>query len=843
MSKALASSTSLPASVSTSLIDVGSALKPQSFALSALHSEEFDARAFVAERRQHAPLSLVRDELRAYTNALSSRIVQAVQRDFSVLTGLGTSLTDATILAAELQPSVKQLRERLEELHASLQVHAESLNTALARRREVYSRRVALQTLVTAHESLVKCERLLRQYSSTSSSASSLATDPLSSQALGLLDRITAETAQLSFTVSRSSISSAFLDTLSVRVSAVKRQVRASLDACLQRALPSDREFDSETLARVLALYVIAGMSDDAYDFFGRQIVAPFTAQRLRMGVMLAAAERKIQSQSQSQSQSPPQSQPKSQPPSTSSNNLNSSNSPPVTPGDALRAAHDEIVAFLGDRVLPVVSLCQSDARLARRLDFVGNAVWPQVQRAISMHMGAAFSPGIPDVFHRSFRAGTDIFAAIEAAAGDEFRSALCSSSTTAEFWKHWNLPVYFQLRFQEISSAFEEQLAQGPIASNVSTGAGVGSRFALAEAKDFDARLLRSDVYRASATVALVSCLRRCWAEEVYLAPLTHRFVRLSLQVLARYSTWVRTGLAGEWTESDGVARGAARVVRDIGVLQERLPTELASLLRARCANLDGRSVEAIESGFAEAINRFGTLIPDIVQSIEDAIGQACTENLQPLRGIIATYRMSSKQAPTRHSSFVPKILRPLRVFLKDHEGSSLDDDVVTTLVRGVVGITSEQYLIMVTDLIERNKSNEATLKRLNIGRSSAALKPASGGGGLSVVQKITMQLYLDVEQFADEVFALGVDVSGVSSLHRLRENVRHERDACRENDVNDNVIDNVNDNVNANVNANANVNTASSATATVAGTDGDNGLGSDGDFSERHANGDIES
>lgn len=724
---------------STSLL--ATSVNPSSFAISALHVDDFDPQAFIAERRQHAPLSLIRDELRTYVSSLSSQIVHAVQKDFNQFTNFGPSLADATLLARSLHPGLEKLHSELDSLHTHLRSQADTLQAALAQRHEINNRRNALQTLVSIHDSIIKCERLLRQFSP-------LTSDILSDSAFALLDRITAETAQLSFKLTRAQ-PCAFLDSLTVRISSVKRQVRSSLDQCLQRALPSSKPFDSEVLSRVLALYVVAGMQDDAHDFFTRQIVSPFTSQRLRMSVMLSVAERQLQQERKS----------------TTS----------VTPGDALSAAHHEIVSFLGDRVLPLVSLCSNDGRLAKRLDVIGKSVWPNMQRAISTQMGPAFSPGIPDVFHRSFQAGADIFAAIEAAASDEFRDSLRESATTVEFAKHWNLPVYFQLRFQEISSTFESNLAKGPIAieefkaGSKSSGSGTNSG-------TLEGRVLRTDVYESAAAGSLVASLRRCWGEDVFLMPLTHRFMRLSLQLLARYATWVRTGLAGEWSGSgsDPISKGAARVIHDVNVLQTRLPAELASILRVRCPSMSSESIDGMETAFSEAVERFATLIPELVTSISDAIATDCVENLQPLRGSIATYRMSSKQAPTTYTSFVPKILRPLRAFVKDHE-KMVCQGLRMDIAKAVVDRTSQEYFSMATELVERNKSNEATLRRLNIGRSGAS---STGSDGLSVVEKISAQMFLDVEQFTDEVAGIGVKVEDVDSLVQLRESVKRERD-----------------------------------------------------------------
>lgn len=45
---------------------------------------------------------------------------------------------------------------------------------------------------------------------------------------------------------------------------------------------------------------------------------------------------------------------------------------------------------------------------------------------------------------------------------------------------------------------------------------------------------------YRLQVTDVLWSCICRCWAEHVYLSPLTHRFWKLTLQLLSRYATFL---------------------------------------------------------------------------------------------------------------------------------------------------------------------------------------------------------------------------------------------------------------------------------------------------------------
>lgn len=686
-----------------------------------LTSSDFDPHAFIAGLRTHAPLRLLRDDLRTHISHLQSEIVTCVQNELHNFTSFSTSISDADQLCDAATPPLTDLRNQILSLQDSLTDQISQLDETLARRRALAARASSLRTLSRVDELLHKCERLVAEHTRT--------------PRLALTERVAAESAQLAFAQSRAP-QCAYLKSVSARATAVRTAVRIALDVALRRALlPVSAPAAPETLTRVLLMYVTARVPSDAEMLFRREVVGPFAATTLRMTPMLAAAERR--------------------------------KGGAVTPADALDAAADAVKTFVDERVLPLVKLVAEEDRLRGQIDFLARAVWPQLEASVSSHMAPAFSPGLPDVFHRSVKAGERLFGAVEAAAmTDEQRNALRTATATSHYWRHWNMPVYFQLRFQEISSRFDKRMSDGPVALAAAPlgddgwGAPEG------------AALLRWDVYRAATTASLVASLRRCWAEDVFLPALTHRFLRLSLQLLARYATWVRTGLAGEWDVADAIPKGAARVFYDITVLQTRLPPELSSVLRLRATNMSSDVLESIDTAFADMVDKYSSLLTDLSTSIADSIGRSCIDNLQPLRGILATYRMSSKPAPTTHSPFVPKILKPLKVFFLEQK-DAMDEDHKQTIAKIIVERTSEEYFNMATDLMQRNKSSEATLRRLNISRSGTHTGRASDS---SVLDKISTQLYLDVEKFTDEIVTLGMSIDGLESLAKLRDSVKRE-------------------------------------------------------------------
>lgn len=718
---------------------------------------DFSASEFVASVRTHAPLSVVRDDLRAHLAGVHRELVSCVQGVFVEFVGLGAAVAGVDAGADAVEAPLAALRGELEAVVEGLGGEIALLEGLLDERRRVFGRKSALELMLYAGELVGKCERLLKEHAACAKG---------SADSLTMVERIAGEAAQMAFTLGRAG-NGAFVRSMGVRISFVRRGVRTCLEAWLRRALfpegaTREEGYDIEVLGRVLAMYVVAGLAAEAEDFFRREVVAPFAATRLRMTPMLAAAER-ARKQRSGNSGALSSSSPGDMPTTGLAPGASS-----VSAADAFECAEAEIIQFLGDKVMPIVSLCEAEERLRARLDFVGNAVWPQIEKAVSSHMAAAFSPGIPDVFHQSVLAGTRLYAAVEAAVGtDAHRDALRNSASTSDFWRRWNLPVYFQLRFQDITTTFDQSLQAGPISPPSTAAMGNG---AAAPASG----LLRSDVYRVSATVALVDALRRCWSEGVYLNPLAHRFLRLSLQLLARYVTWVRTGLAGEWSGADAVPKGAANVFADVIALQTRVPAEIASLLRLRAKSLSPELLEAIDAAFSNAIEGFSSLLPDLSRSISDALAASCVDILRPMRGIYATYRVSPKLAPTTHSPIVPKVLRPLRVFLEDHQGR-LVVDVCGKISTAVAEQTTHEYSNMATDLLNRNKSSEASLRRLNIHRGGNAASSAGSNAG-SITEKISMQLYLDVAKFMEEIKSLGVSIDDVPSIQLLWDRVNRE-------------------------------------------------------------------
>lgn len=164
-------------------------------------------------------------------------------------------------------------------------------------------------------------------------------------------------------------------------------------------------------------------------------------------------------------------------------------------------------------------------------------------------------------------------------------RQRLQSHEATRKLWERWSLPVYFQLRHSEITGAVDEAIksmsgtgsltasmdvepvvaaggvvegkpSNGNGAANGVNGAGkegVGGGGAGASISTSTSSLIldvaleedKADPLEIPGLQRVRLALAACWVESVTLRPLLHRFLKLTLQILARLDGWVGTVVA----------------------------------------------------------------------------------------------------------------------------------------------------------------------------------------------------------------------------------------------------------------------------------------------------------
>ncbi|AQK61588.1 Oligomeric Golgi complex subunit 2 [Zea mays] len=165
--------------------------------------------------------------------------------------------------------------------------------------------------------------------------------------------------------------------------------------------------------------------------------------------------------------------------------------------------------------------------------DFLGNSILKEVLSTIQKGKPGAFSPGKPKEFLRNYKASLGFLDFLEGyciskSAVTKFRSELAYT----DFMRQWNVGVYFSLRFQEIAGGLDSTL------TNTFSPTGLNE----AQGKPL---LLKQ-------SIKLLESLDSCWSDEVLVFSHCDKFLRLSLQLISRYTTWLSSGLTAR-KASDG--------------------------------------------------------------------------------------------------------------------------------------------------------------------------------------------------------------------------------------------------------------------------------------------------
>jgi hypothetical protein len=149
----------------------------------------------------------------------------------------------------------------------------------------------------------------------------------------------------------------------------------------------------------------------------------------------------------------------------------------------------------------------------------------------------------------------------------------------------------------------------------------------------------------------------------------------------------------------------------------------------------------------------------------------------VRQLKGITATYRMTSKGPPTRHSHYVSGVLQPLRAALDAPGGPQrLPAPARLRLAGAVFDSVNARYQQLAEELLSSVRKTESSLKRLKKGRgpeagaaASAAAGDGAAGAEMSDSEKICLQLYLDAQEHGRQAARFGLDPDAAPSFRAL--------------------------------------------------------------------------
>lgn len=433
-----------------------------------------------------------------------------------------------------------------------------------------------------------------------------------------------------------------------------------------------------------------------------------------------------------------------------------------------LDAAFARIRAWVAEDCTPLLRCAR---RVSPRLEVLGG-IWAEVSETLATTVPSVFSPAIPDTFHQCFRVALGFLGFLEGLCADVAELAdLRAHPAYVHLTKRWNTKIYFQIRSQEIAATFEASLV------------GTMRQMHLSPATK---RLSEKSGFALKPSEALWDLVGRCFdPETTFLPQLGMPFVRLALQLLARYGAWAVSGAAAKARQAQLQAQvdepwasmsatdfmyvyhdlGAmAGLVGSGGCLRGAVEKCFGSFLSqssaARAAETVGEALDEAAQGLLEARSKAETVFVE-------AVSHQCCDSLQKMYGIMTTVR-AAKTAPSQPSFYVSRVFESLCALLNSGTalaGKEERDLWATSVANAVFGRCTE----ICGELLTSAYRTDDMIQKMSSSSSSSSSSSPSSSSGMTDTDKFLTQLALDVNELGKIAGTLGVETDISEPFQRL--------------------------------------------------------------------------
>lgn len=122
---------------------------------------------------------------------------------------------------------------------------------------------------------------------------------------------------------------------------------------------------------------------------------------------------------------------------------------------DGLEGIYNSLLTLLDTKLKLLLTVMQHSklAFLVIKYKFLVNCFWCEVESRLEVNLSSIFAPGNPQTFYRRYNESMHFIRKLEEYCKvDDSVKLLHDTIEYKSFQKRWNLPVYFQIRFQEIA-------------------------------------------------------------------------------------------------------------------------------------------------------------------------------------------------------------------------------------------------------------------------------------------------------------------------------------------------------------------------------------------------------
>jgi len=654
-------------------------------------------------REGGAGLDVLRDDLGIYLKVLRSSMIELINQDYADFVNLSTNLVGLDQGIDRLREPLEGFNKEIAMVNGDIKDSLESVKAKLARQETIRRDKERLASLQMVATTLSKVERMVGGEQTTDTA-----------------ERIATDINQLHFVVWKMK-DAALVKQLLPRLDAVCDSLNSWLDLT---TLQGVRERDMATLSRCCRIYATIDRIGAAESLVRKEVVRPKVENCL--------SEAKV---------------------------INSTN---------LAEIFNNLLMIIPEHLAELVKLSTDERKVVegsvKGFDFLVNSYWTEVAEKLDQDLHNISSPGNPTEFFKNYQLSMKFLDDFEMnLTTEESLSKLRSLESYSTFLQSWNLPVYFQIRFQEIAKPYEQLLSDTQLTEG-------------------------SEGCYLKVTEEAKIAIKKCFDPEIFLRPLAHRFFKLSLQILSRYEVWAlmclklfkegpepnqdikRSETTKDLQKLDVGKRSMKKsmsdqqlsdldkpepvlsirlldivsIFSDMETLIDFAPVILTSCMDAVLPEHGGLDLsQAVAAGVAV----LEAALPHLSEAISAHIVAGPAKMVKSVGDIPRMYRRTNRELPSKPCVYIVNIVQDLKSFLnslKERCSSAVLSSWLGDSCNTILGL----YMVQVKDVLSNVTKMEESLKKLKkVREKSGGVSGKDKSGGLSDDDKIRLQLYLDVK------------------------------------------------------------------------------------------------
>lgn len=626
------------------------------------------------------PLETLRSKLLEYAEEMRGKLVELVNEDYDEFAALSTKLVNVDAAISELEEPILAAKSEIESVRHGLMSHSTALKETLQRRHDVAELKASLELANAAAQSLSNVQKLVHALEEDTITAKAR-TGVLSHEALcKSLDRICSEMGRLLYLLQDSNHMQ-IIRNMEGQVASIKSAVENKLENALVQVL---KEQDPTSLATLLHAYSTIGSTTTAERIIKDCVIAPCCASSL---------------------------------------DAQNSN----TPSDSLKLIQQSLRQEVWQFLEVAISTCSSSLPY----DFPGQAVFPEVMRAVESRHPTMYSPGNPRDFQHTYRSMEAFIGDLEslcltASQVTRFRCSQSFQSNKAR----WNFAAYFSLCFQDIASTYESKLPSFKDAFNSCE---------------------KENSVWSTCIEDCIASMEECLSDATFILPVADKLVRLQLQIVSRFAKWVEGLIEYASAEEHALPVPAPKCMAQLcgSIHATPIAAIITRQVRAKLGN--SKAADLVEEAFEESETNLRRCADGLLDVSSTHVAATCAECLGQIRGIVAAFRMTAR-VPTAAAQYSTMILKPLEQFKLEIVEAS--ENNTEKFCMQVIDKVSARFSEVAKETLETAHKTEESLKKLKSRKNLPTT--AEDSTSLSTDQLVEMQLALDIKEFVQRACSL---------------------------------------------------------------------------------------